>query len=80
MNPYKIDTGEDIPASHYMQQTIAIELAVGFCLPEMVRDWPIGLASAWNDAVDAGAFTQGCTTLGAMARAFLLYRLAKMGA
>lgn len=77
MNTFTIDTRDDIPASYYMQQAIAIELALGCSLPEMVRDWPMGLAISWNAAADAGTF-DACKTLGDMARAFLGFRIEKL--
>lgn len=55
----------------------ALDIALGASVGLSADTMPPGLAQAWNDAADAGAFTHK-ETIGQLAAAFLRHRLAKL--
>jgi hypothetical protein len=56
---------------------LAIGIAIGCSQPLDPRSWPPGLAAAWNQAAEAGAF-DGAATIADLARAFLAHRAAEV--
>ena len=77
----RIDYTKPSRHHHNVYQVIALELAIGSSLPDgnVLNDWPLGLACEWNKAADAGAFDEA-RTIGDMAKAYLRFRLERMGA
>lgn len=55
----------------------ALNIATGVVLGDTVDEWPVGLAGAWNDAAERGAF-EGGRIIGDLARSFLSDRMAHL--
>ena len=59
---------------------LAIELALGICLPDNREDWPVGLAQTLMDCLQASHMVtagDGNSTYGDLAREFISYLVAK---
>lgn len=74
MHAFTLNTSLAADHLENIQQVVALELALGCSLPADFDAWPVGLATSWNDAAEAGVFDTG-DTLGQAAHAFLCRRL-----